>query len=311
MMHADQLWITADDVARLLQEQFPQFADLPVRPVSSAGTVNALFRLGEELVARLRLQPSEDAAEQVQQEAEAARRLLAVSPVPTPVPVAIGQPGAGYPMPWQIYQWLPGSTLDTAQVTDWRGIARDLAQFVQAVRSMPTNGKTFDGEGRGGDLASHDRSVTESLARSGHLIDVDALAGLWQRLRALPRTQPDVWAHNDLMPGNLLAAPRPTPPGDGHTDRAPDGGWALGGVIDVGTLAVADPAMDLQPAWNCLDSTGRDTFRRQLAVDEVTWERGKAWAFVQALPCLWYYEETNPVMSQTAQHTLQAILRAE
>lgn len=125
MMHADQLWITADDVARLLQEQFPQFADLPVRPVSSAGTVNALFRLGEELVARLRLQPSEDAAEQVQQEAEAARRLLAVSPVPTPVPVAIGQPGAGYPMPWQIYQWLPGSTLDTAQITDWRGIARE------------------------------------------------------------------------------------------------------------------------------------------------------------------------------------------
>lgn len=219
-----------------------------MRPVSSAGTVNALFRLGEDLVARLRLQPSDDAAEQVHQEAEAARRLLAVSPVPTPVPVAIGQPGAGYPMPWQIYQWLPGSTLDTAQVTDWRGIARDLAQFVQAVRSMPTNGKTFDGEGRGGDLASHDRSVTESLARSAQLIDVDALAGLWQRLRALPRTQPDVWAHNDLMPGNLLAAPRPTPPGDGHTDRAPDGGWALGGVIDVGTLAVADPAMDLQPA---------------------------------------------------------------
>lgn len=90
-MHADQLSFTADDVAHLVQEHFPQFADLPVRPVPSAGTVNALFRLGEDLVARLRLQPSDDAAEQVHQEVQAARRLLTVSPVPTPVPVAVGQ----------------------------------------------------------------------------------------------------------------------------------------------------------------------------------------------------------------------------
>lgn len=69
--------------------------------------------------------------------------------------------------------------------------------------------------------------------------------------------------------------------------------------------------MDLQPAWNCLDSTGRDTFRSHLAVDDVTWERGKAWAFIQALPCLWYYEETNPVMSRMALRTLHAIVDDE
>ncbi|WP_210418160.1 phosphotransferase [Ruania zhangjianzhongii] len=313
MMHADQLPLTADIVAHLVEEQFPQFADLPVRAVPSAGTVNALFRLGEELVVRLRLQPSEDAADLVQQEAQAARRLLDVSPVPTPVPVAVGQPGPDYPMPWQIYQWLPGSTADTVAVTGWRGIAGGLAAFVQAVWAMPTNGKIFDGEGRGGEIASHDRSVTESLARSRHLVDVDTLAPLWQRLRVLPRTRADTWAHNDLMPGNLLVAPRATAPGEDDTDGTPDGrrGWALSGVLDVGTLAVADPAMDLQPAWNCLDRPGRELFRTQLAVDDVTWERGKAWAFIQALPCLWYYEETNPVMSRTAQHTLAAILDAE
>lgn len=315
-MHADQLSITADDVAHLVREQFPQFAELPIRAVPSAGTVNALFRLGEDLVVRLRLQPSDHARDLVQQEAAAARRLLDVSPVPTPVPVALGEPAPEYPMPWQIYQWLPGSTADMVDVTDWRGIASGLAAFVRAVWSMPTNGRTFDGEGRGGRLTHHDHSVTESLEHREHLVDVDALAGLWQRLRSLPRTRPDAWAHNDLMPGNLIAAPADSTLDDGLADATtgtPAGasGWTLGGVIDVGTLAVADPAMDLQPAWNCLDGPGREVFRAQLGVDEVTWDRGKAWAFVQALPCLWYYEHTNPVMFRTALRTLQAILSDE
>ena len=314
MMHADQLTITADDVAHLVREQFPRFADLPVRAVPSAGTVNALFRLGEDLVVRLRLQPSADARDLVHQEVAAARRLLDVSPVPTPVPVAVGEPGPGYPMPWQIYEWLPGRTADTVAVSDWRGIARGLAAFVRAVWSMPTEGQVFDGAGRGGELSHHDRSVTEALTRSRHLVDVDALTAIWQRLRVLPRTRADAWAHNDLMPGNLIVVPTSS---GGHGDptdtNAPEGGsgWSLGAVIDVGMLAVADPAMDLQPAWNCLDGAGREVFRAELGVDEVTWERGKAWAFVQALPCLWYYEETNPVMSRTALRTLQAILADE
>lgn len=297
MMHDDQLTITADDVAHLVREQFPEYAALPVREVPSAGTVNALFRLGEDLVVRLRLQPSDDARALAHQEVAAARRLLDVSPVPTPVPVAIGEPGPGYPMPWQIYEWLPGRTADTVPIADWRGIARGLAAFVQAVWSMPTNGRVFDGAGRGGELSHHDPSVTESLTRSRHLVDADAVAAVWQRLRDLPRTRADAWAHNDLMPGNLIV-----------TNDGPHSPWILGGVIDVGMLAVADPAMDLQPAWNCLDRPGREELRARLAVDEVTWQRGKAWALVQAVPCLWYYEETNPVMSRTAQRTLQAIL---
>jgi aminoglycoside phosphotransferase (APT) family kinase protein len=95
------------------------------------------------------------------------------------------------------------------------------------------------------------------------------------------------------MPGNLLAKNR-----------------RLAGVIDVGTFTVSDPAMDLQPAWNLLDPTARAAFRTALGSDDAEWRRGMAWSFAQAIGCLWYYVETNPVMSRTAHHTLTALLKA-
>ncbi|HZX06790.1 phosphotransferase, partial [Kribbella sp.] len=131
------------------------------------------------------------------------------------------------------------------------------------------------------------------LERSRGMIDVDGLARLWADLRTTPRTEPDVWTHRDLMPGNLLVA-------DGR----------LAGVIDVGTFTVSDPAMDLQPAWNLLDPTARAAFRAALGSDDAEWRRGMGWSFAQAIGCLWYYIDTNPVMSRTAHHTLTALLTA-
>ena len=125
------------------------------------------------------------------------------------------------------------------------------------------------------------------------MIDVQALAKLWDRLRDTPRTDPDVWTHGDLMPGNMLAVDN-----------------KLTGIIDVGQLGVADPALDLQPAWNFFDPTARAAFREALGCDDDEWNRGKGWALAQAIGCLWYYRQTNPVMSQTAHHTLQALLDA-
>jgi aminoglycoside phosphotransferase (APT) family kinase protein len=88
------------------------------------------------------------------------------------------------------------------------------------------------------------------------------------------------------------------------------GDRGLCGVIDVGQLAVADPALDLQPAWNLFTPRPRGAYREALGCEEDEWERGKGWAFAQAIGCLWYYRETNPVMSRTAHRTLQALLDA-
>jgi hypothetical protein len=40
-------------VARLLAEQFPQWADSPIEPVHSAGTDKAIYRLGDDMAVRL------------------------------------------------------------------------------------------------------------------------------------------------------------------------------------------------------------------------------------------------------------------
>jgi aminoglycoside phosphotransferase (APT) family kinase protein len=294
-MHAGQLDVTTDLVAGLIRAQFPEWSTSVVRAVPSHGTVNALFRIGDGLVARFPIMPGDPAAvlKELEDEADAAHRLSAISPYPTPEPVAIGEPGEGYPLPWAVYSWLAGTIAYDADIAGSTAFAEDLARFVLALRAAPTEGRVFTGTWRGGVLTSQDEYVADGLERSRGMIDVDALARLWADLRTTPRTEPDVWAHRDLMPGNLLVA-------DGR----------LAGIIDVGTFTVADPAMDLQPAWNLLDAPARAAFRAALGSDDAEWRRGMGWSFAQAIGCLWYYVETNPVMSRTAHHTLTALLTA-
>ena len=295
VMHEGQLKVTVELVEGLVRDQFPQWSGLPVRAVPSHGTVNAVFRIGDELTARLPIQPGDPAAvrKELEDEAEAARRLHAMSPYPTPEPVAIGVPSSDYPLPWAVQTWVDGTIAYDADVARSTGFAEDLARFVLALRAQPTGGRVFTGPWRGGLLTSQDEWVADCLERSRGMIDVAGLTRLWADLRTTPRTEPDTWTHRDLMPGNLLAK-------DGR----------LAGVIDVGMFTVSDPAMDLQPAWNLLDPTARAAFRTALGSDDDEWRRGMGWSFAQAIGCLWYYVETNPVMSRTAHHTLTALLKA-
>jgi aminoglycoside phosphotransferase (APT) family kinase protein len=294
-MHEGQLDVTAELVEGLVKEQFPDWSGLAVRAVPSHGTVNAVFRIGDGLAARLPIQPGDaaDVRRELEGEAEAARRLHAMSPYPTPEPVAIGEPTAGYPLPWAVQTWVDGTIAYDADVAGSSAFAEDLARFVLALRAQPTEGRVFTGPWRGGLLTSQDEWVADCLERSRGMIDVDALTKLWADLRTTPRTEPDAWTHRDLMPGNLLAE-----------------NGRLAGVIDVGMFTVSDPAMDLQPAWNLFDPTARAAFRTALGSDEDEWRRGMGWSFAQAIGCLWYYVDTNPVMSRTAHHTLTALLDA-
>jgi aminoglycoside phosphotransferase (APT) family kinase protein len=70
--------------------------------------VNAIFRIGDGLAARLPLRDGDPAevAASLRQEAAAATTLAEHSPFPVPRPVAIGTPGLGYPLPWSVQTWL-------------------------------------------------------------------------------------------------------------------------------------------------------------------------------------------------------------
>lgn len=293
-MHPDQLTVSVEMVRELVEKQFPEWVGLPIGEVRSQGTVNALFRIGGRLAARFPLQPADVASTRrwLESEAEAAHELLGRTSFPTPEPVAVGEPGAGYPLPWSVQTWLPGTVATDADPGASVAFAHDLAEFIHGVRAIDTRGRTFAGSGRGGDLRSHDEWLETCFQRSGQLLDVARLRQLWGDLRELPRSASgDVMTHGDLIPGNVLV----------------DAG-RLVGVIDVGGLGPADSALDLVGAWHLLDAGPRQVLRDRLGCDDIEWARGKAWAFAQAMGTVWYYVESNPTMSLMGRRTLERIV---
>ena len=134
-MHPGQLKVGLDTVRELVDEQFPQWCSLPIDQVAVAGTVNALFRIGEHLGARFPLAPAdlETTRRRLETEAGAARELLGRTRFPTPEPVAVGEPAAGYPLPWSVQTWLPGTTASHADPGDSVAFAHDLAEFIRGV----------------------------------------------------------------------------------------------------------------------------------------------------------------------------------
>ena len=91
MMDRDQ--ITAEVAARLVADQFPQWAGLPVVPVGLNGWDNITFRLGGEL--SVRLPSGQDYVAQVAKEYRWLPVLAGQLPVPVPESVALGRPAAG------------------------------------------------------------------------------------------------------------------------------------------------------------------------------------------------------------------------
>jgi aminoglycoside phosphotransferase (APT) family kinase protein len=292
-MHPNQLTLPVETVRELVAVQFPAWRALPIREVASVGTVNAIFRIGDHLAARFPLEPGEVESTRrwLTAEAEAARELAGRTRFATPEPVALGEPGAGYPLPRSVQTWLPGVAAADDDPGESVGFAHDLAEFIRGVRAIDPRGRTFRGHGRGGDLRSHDAWMETCFSRSDGLLDVPRLRRMWTVLRDLPRTAQDLMTHGDLVPGNVLV----------RRGR-------LAGVIDVGGLGPADPALDLVGAWHLLEPGPRQALRDDLGCDELEWERGKAWAFQQAMGAVWYYVDSNPAMSRMGQRTLARIV---
>lgn len=231
----------------------------------------------------------------LESEARAAGELAGRTRFRTPTPVAIGEPGLGYPLPWAVQTWLPGDVATPEEPASSIGFGHDLAEFIRDMRAVDTRGRTFAGHGRGGDLKQHDAWMAICFERSEGLLDVAPLRRMWDGLRVLPRgTNPDMMTHGDLIPGNVLVA-----------------NGRLSGVLDVGGFAPADPALDLVGAWHLLDAGPRRVLRADLGCDDLEWRRGKAWAFAQAMGLVWYYRETNRAVSRAGAVTLRRLVEDE
>ncbi|XBH21459.1 phosphotransferase [Jonesiaceae bacterium BS-20] len=119
-MHHDQLHINEELTRQLIAEQFSQWQAKPITHVVTDGTENAIFRIGDGLAARFPLRAMDPivAMEQQAQEHAAMRNLASYSPVPTPEIVGIGYPSAGFPLPWSVQTWIPGTVTTPSGLMD-------------------------------------------------------------------------------------------------------------------------------------------------------------------------------------------------
>ena len=283
-MHVDELEIDETLVRRLLAGQFPKWADLPLRRIEPSGTVNAIFRLGDELSVRLprRKGPTTPGS----REFEWLPKLAPLLAVDVPVPVAQGRPSAGYPWFWEVHRWIEGETVPVTEIDPVQA-AHDLASLVGAMQKIDPAGAP---QGRGIPLAERDQEMRYWLARFHGDPRVTAE---WDRaLAATPWDRGPVWHHGDLDVRNWLVR-------DGR----------ISGVIDWGAMGVGDPACDVMVAWKLHSPAARDAFREALPTDGATWVRARGWVVSQAVAILAYYtSENNPVLFHEADAWLELVL---
>ncbi|MFJ8077324.1 aminoglycoside phosphotransferase family protein [Streptomyces sp. NPDC096176] len=276
-------------VNSLLAAQFPQWAQLPVKAIDSAGTSNDMYRLGDDMV--VRLPRTDGSANDVAKEHRWLPRLAPVLPAAVPEPLGQGSPAEVFPRVWSVYRWLEGANPAVGRIAQPGPLARDLAEFAVALHRIDPAGAPTSY--RSEPLAARDAVTRGALADLAGIVDTGPALAVWEAALAAPVWDgPQVWIHADLQPGNLLI----------------DNRGRLSAVIDFGCLGLGEPAVDMIAAWYVIPAEARDVFRGAVGADDATWARGRGWALSVALLELQHYRETNPRMADIARHVIAEVL---
>ncbi len=271
-------------VKNLIAAQFPDWADLPVRPVATSGWDNRTFHLGDEM--SVRLPSAERYVAQVEKEHRFLPLLAPQLPLAIPLPLGLGRPGQGYPWPWSVYRWIKGEHSELQNIANLTEFAEDLADFLLALWKMdasdgpPAGRHNFH---RGGSLEVYDAETRRSIEILSGEIDVPRITEIWEKALASRWMGKPVWVHGDVAEGNLLVR-------DGR----------LSAVIDFGSSGTGDPACDLVIAWTLFDDPAARAFRNRVGLDVQTWERARGWCLWKALITVAGEPGTNPLVK--AQH---------
>ncbi len=288
-MPAAELDVSEELVRALLQEQHPDLAGLSLRLVAH-GWDNMLFRVGDDLVARLPRRAL--AVPLVEHEQRWLPELAPRLPLPIPAPVRVGRPSTGYPWPWSICPWIEGESALVSPPTDLAASAERLGRFLAAVHVPAPEGAPAN-PFRGIPLSGRTERTLAALDDLGDAVDGPRLRRLWDQLLVLPAwDRPPVWVHGDTHPGNLVVR-------DGE----------LVAVVDWGDLTAGDPAGDLAVAWMLLPAPHRPAFRTAVGADDdaALWDRGRAWAVAIGLSLL-ATSADNPSYAAMARRTLAEAL---
>jgi aminoglycoside phosphotransferase (APT) family kinase protein len=296
-MPAAEVEVSADLVRRLLADQHPDLARLPVEFLAN-GWDNELYRVGDGLVARLPRRAL--SAEIIKNEQRWLPGLAPRLPLRIPAPERTGVPALGYPYSWSVVPYLPGVPAAQARSFDPAGAAAALGGFLGALH-VPAPPDAPANPFRGVPLAERAASFAANLAllADRDLPGRDAVLRLWDAALAAPGYDgPPRWLHGDLHPANILVH-------DGQ----------VSGVIDFGDITAGDPASDLSVAWMLLPlgfhagfwSAYQAAGGSSVRPGDALRARARGWALNFAIVFL-AHSEDHPVLLDIGRRTLRAVL---
>lgn len=253
-------------VRDLIADQFPQWADLTIKPVAASGWDNRTFHLGDAMI--VRMPHAERYAMQPAKEWRWLPYLADHITLPLPEVLGCGEPGRGYPFSWTVLSYLPGDTVAAAGDPYNGQLAKDLAAWLCDLRKVPAQdapGPGIHNFHRGGDLRIYDQDIRRALDQINSSVNATVVLRVWDKACMSCWTHHPVWLHGDVTASNFLM--------DGRR---------LSGGIDFGCCGVGDPACDLTIAWTYFQGDARAAFRHAIKLDDATWARARGWAVWKA-----------------------------
>ncbi|WP_045522848.1 aminoglycoside phosphotransferase APH(3') [Neobacillus niacini] len=284
--------INIDLVSRLINQQYPEWSDLYIKPVKNGGNDNRTFHLGENM--SVRLPSAAGYAPQVEKEQKWLPILAEKLSLPIPVPIAKGIPNEEYPWSWSINKWLEGEHLSHNNIENLNQIAKDLGLFLKELQAIDTNEGPLTGKHnfyRGGSLSIYNDETRNAIENNKEDFDGGLLSEIWWLALDSEWESKPVWVHGDIAPGNLLVK-------DGK----------LCAVIDFGILGVGDPSCDAAIAWTFFDDASRKVFKNEINLDEATWNRARGWALWKALITYDVQKDSDKVKAKEAFNTIWTIV---
>ena len=172
---AAEIFVDADLVRKLLRQQHPSLAQLPLQPIAN-GWDNYIFRLGSDYAVRLPRRLS--AAQLTANEQVWLPGLTAHLPVATSAPVFSGNPSVDFPWPWTVTPWFDGLEVSRQPRDRNVAFAGQLAGFLNAFHQPAPSGYPINAV-RGTPLAQRNDAVLSRLD-SGMVPHAARVRELWE-----------------------------------------------------------------------------------------------------------------------------------
>jgi aminoglycoside phosphotransferase (APT) family kinase protein len=253
------LIVDATLARRLLEDQHPDLAALPIEPLD-AGWDNVIFRLGSDYV--VRIPRREIAADLIRHEQRWLPELAPQLPIPVPEPLFSGKPTNFYPWRWSVLPWFEGHCADESPPADDQ--AEKFADFLLALH-QPAPAAAPKNPVRGIPLSVRVENTQERMMRVREQTDLlsTEIETIWEAALTAPERTARCWLHGDLHAQNVLVD-------DDGTFRA---------IIDWGDITAGDVATDLAGTWALFDSAAaRERVLTRYEPDENLLKRARGWA---------------------------------